>query len=50
MLSKSSNYGEFILMANYITKQDTSSKIYNITSKLVVRKEITELEHAETRG
>ena len=36
-------------MANYTTKQDTTSKIYNITSKLVVRKEVTELKHAETR-
>ena len=36
-------------MASYTTKQDTTSKIYNMTSKLVVRKDVTELKHVETR-
>ena len=48
--SLDSYYDEFIYETTNNTKQDTTSKIYDINHKLVIRKEVTEMGHAETRG
>ena len=48
--SLDSSYGEFIYEESYTIKQGTTSKIYEIRCKLVMRKEVTELKHTETQG